>query len=82
MAIYVPFWKRDRAWNFPFRHTMSDAKTTRLVRFLDVFPVIRDELVKHVKQQGFPESVAEWYQRVSTSNDFMISVYSDVSVEL
>ena len=80
--VIFPFWKHCLSVNFPFRRTMSDAKTARLVRFLDVFPVIRDELVKHVKQQGFPESVAEWYQRVSTSNDFMISVYSDVSVEL
>jgi hypothetical protein len=77
-----PFWKHGRACKFPFRHTMCDAKAARRARFLGVFPVIRDELIDHVKQQGFPESAAEWYQRVSTFSDFMFSVYSNVSVEL
>jgi hypothetical protein len=44
---------------------MSDAKDARRARFLDMYPVIRDELVEHVKQLGFPELAAEWYRRVS-----------------
>ena len=47
---------------------MSDAKAARRARFLDVFLVIRDEVVKYIKQQGFPESAAEWYRRVSRLN--------------
>ena len=46
---------------------MSDAKIARCARFLNVFLVIRDELVEHIKQQGLPESAAEWYRRVSRS---------------
>jgi farnesyl diphosphate synthase len=53
--------------SFPSHHTMSNAKEARRTRFLDVFPVIRDELIHYMKQQGLPESAVEWYQRVSRS---------------
>ena len=66
--VIFPFWKHCLSVNFPFRRTMSDAKTAHRARFLDeVFPVIRDGLVEHIKQLGLPELAAEWYQRVSRS---------------
>ncbi|KAK2460024.1 hypothetical protein APHAL10511_007947 [Amanita phalloides] len=42
---------------------MSDAKLARRARFHAVFPIIRDQLVDHVKKQGLPDSALEWYRK-------------------
>jgi hypothetical protein len=51
--------------SFYSHQTMFNAKEARRARFLDVYPVIRDELVEYVRGHGLPELAVEWYRRVS-----------------
>jgi hypothetical protein len=34
-------------------------------KFLDVFPIIKTELVEQFKSQGMPEEAVKWYADVS-----------------
>jgi farnesyl diphosphate synthase len=46
------------------KRTKTD-KVAKRQRFLDVFPVLRDELVGYVKSTGSPEEVWGWFEKVS-----------------
>ena len=51
---------------------MSNANGTKMdkagkrQKFLDVFPVLREELVDYVKSTGSPEEVWGWFEKVSS----------------
>jgi farnesyl diphosphate synthase len=40
-------------------------KAGKRQKFLDVFPVLREELVDYVKSTGSPEEVWGWFEKVS-----------------
>jgi hypothetical protein len=40
-------------------------KEAKRQRFLDVFPILAEELVGYVKSTGSPEEVWGWFERVS-----------------
>jgi hypothetical protein len=40
-------------------------KAGKRQKFLDVFPVLRTELVDYVKSTGSPEEVWGWFEKVS-----------------
>jgi hypothetical protein len=40
-------------------------KAGKRQRFLDVFPILRKELVDYVKSTGSPEEVWGWFEKVS-----------------
>jgi hypothetical protein len=50
---------------------MSNANGTKMdkagkrQKFLDVFPILREELVDYVKSTGSPEEVWGWFEKVS-----------------
>ena len=44
---------------------MADAKAQKRAKFDAVFPVLREELLAYLKQEGMPADAIEWYQRVS-----------------
>jgi hypothetical protein len=44
----------------------SQDKASRRQKFLDVFPVLREELVGYVKSTGSPEEVWGWFEKVSS----------------
>jgi hypothetical protein len=52
-------------------YTMSNTngnkmdKAGKRQKFLDVFPVLRTELVDYVKSTGSPEEVWGWFEKVS-----------------
>ena len=43
---------------------MADAKAQKRQKFEAVFPVLREELLGYLKQEGMPTDAVEWYQRV------------------
>ena len=42
-------------------------------KFEAVFPVLRDELLAYLKQEGMPADAVEWYQRVRLSPLLLLS---------
>ena len=46
---------------------MADAKAQKRAKFDAVFPVLREELLAYLKQEGMPADAVEWYQRVRRS---------------
>jgi len=56
----------------PTLHKMSNGNSTKMdkagkrQKFLDVFPVLREELVDYVKSTGSPEEVWGWFEKVSS----------------
>ena len=42
----------------------ADAKAQKRQKFESVFPILLDELLGYLKQQGMPEDVIGWFQRV------------------
>lgn len=49
----------------PAEKKMKTDKEARRQKFLDVFPVLTEELVGYVKSTGSPEEVWGWFERVS-----------------
>ncbi|KAH9940624.1 farnesyl-diphosphate synthase [Amylocystis lapponica] len=45
------------------RSMSSSTKAQKRAKFEAVFPVIRDELLKHITAQGMPKDAIEWYHR-------------------
>ena len=43
---------------------MADAKAQKRQKFEAVFPVLRDELLAYLKQEGMPTDAVDWFQRV------------------
>ncbi|RDX45501.1 farnesyl-diphosphate synthase [Polyporus arcularius HHB13444] len=42
---------------------MSDAKALKRQKFEAVYPILRDELLAYLKQEGMPEDAISWYKR-------------------
>lgn len=39
-------------------------KAARRKRFEDVFPIIAEELLGHIRGEGMPRDAVEWYEKV------------------
>ena len=46
---------------------MADAKAQKRQKFDAVYPILRDELLAYMKQEGMPEDAISWYKRVRIS---------------
>ena len=44
---------------------MADAKAQKRAKFEAVFPILREELLAYLKQEGMPSDAITWFQRVS-----------------
>ncbi|RPD65755.1 farnesyl-diphosphate synthase [Lentinus tigrinus ALCF2SS1-7] len=42
---------------------MADAKAQKRQKFEGVYPILRDELLAYMKQEGMPEDAISWYKR-------------------
>ncbi|KAI0757512.1 farnesyl-diphosphate synthase [Daedaleopsis nitida] len=42
---------------------MADAKAQKRAKFDAVYPILRDELLAYLKQEGMPEDAVSWFQR-------------------
>ena len=43
---------------------MADAKAQKRAKFDAVFPILREELLGYLKQEGMPTDAVDWFQRV------------------
>ena len=43
---------------------MADAKAQKRAKFEAVYPVLREELLAYLKQEGMPADAVSWFQRV------------------
>ncbi len=46
---------------------MADSKAQKRAKFEGVYPVLREELLAYLKQEGMPQDAVAWFQRVRPS---------------
>ena len=45
-------------------HNINETPITMRAKFEQTWPLVRDELLDHLKGEGMPEDVAVWYEKV------------------
>ncbi len=53
---------------------MADAKAQKRQKFEDAFSKLREELLDYLRQEGMPEDVVNWFQRVRPSPYLSVSI--------
>ena len=43
---------------------MADAKAQKMQKFEGAYSRLREELLDHLRQEGMPDDVVNWFQRV------------------